>query len=75
MQENDVPEIVKKRIELAGLFYPLERKLQRRWAKALLSGFEDTVAKLDETAKDMNYVQTIAEDKFILWSETENSNP
>jgi hypothetical protein len=37
MQENKILDIVKRRIKIAGLFYPLERKLQRRIAKNLVS--------------------------------------
>jgi hypothetical protein len=40
MQENEIPERIKKRIELAKLFYLLERKYERRWAKLLNSGFD-----------------------------------
>jgi hypothetical protein len=67
MQENKIPEIVKKRIEIAKLFYPLERKLQRRLAKNLVSGFNDTLEYLNELAERMNFSQTVLEKKYIIW--------
>jgi hypothetical protein len=67
MKINAVSEIVNKRIEIAKLFYPLEKKLQRRLAKNLVSGFNKTVDYLGLLAKDMDYTLTVIEENFIVW--------
>lgn len=35
-----LPDKVKKRLDLFKMFYPLERKYQRRWAKVFMSEFD-----------------------------------
>ena len=67
MGKNNIPIIVKKRIEISKLFYPLERKLQRRLAKKLLLGFDETFQYLGEMANKLNFEQIIIEEKFIVW--------
>lgn len=67
MGKNAIPEIVKKRIEISKLFYPLERKLQRRLAKIFVYGFDETVNYLGVIAKDLNFTQKVIQEKFILW--------
>jgi hypothetical protein len=67
MQENEIPERVKKRIELAKLFYPLERKYERRWGKLLNSGFDQTAEELSSLSNTLNYNQKVPEENTILW--------
>lgn len=67
MEDKDISEIVKKRIEISRLFYPLERKLQRRLAKNLVLGFEETANYLSVFANELNFTQNIIEGKFIVW--------
>ncbi len=69
MNEKYIPELVQKRIKLAALFYPIERKLQRRLAKSLISGFEQTVEYFDDLAGTMNYNQSIIGENLILWKD------
>ncbi len=71
---NAVPEFVKKRIEIAKLFYPIERKLQRRLAKKLISGFDETATYLNEFAKEIGFTQKIVEENFIVWKNKNKSN-
>jgi len=72
--KKEIPEIVKKRIKIAKLFYPLERKLQRRLAKNLVSGFDDTFKYLNEFAESMNYVQAVKEKRYIIWKDPDKKN-
>jgi len=67
MNKKDIPEIAKNRIKLAQLFYPLERKYQRRWAKLFNSGFEDTAEKLKALSQKLHYVYKIPESNSVLW--------
>ena len=67
MKDKDIPDIINKRIEIAKLFYPLERKLQRRLAKNLVLGFEETANYLSVYADGLNFTQNIIEEKFIVW--------
>ena len=73
MCNNAVPELVKKRIEIAKLFYPLERKLQRRLAKRLISGFNETANYLSGFAKEIGFIQKIDEENFIVWKNNNKS--
>jgi hypothetical protein len=70
MQREEIPQTVKKRIEIAGLFYPLERKLQKRLAKNLVSGFDATLKYLNELAESLNFVQNVLEGKYIIWKDS-----
>ena len=72
MQESEIPERIKKRIKLAGLFYPLERKYERRWGKTLNSGFDETVVKLQSLSDDLNFNQKVPEENTVLWLDTDD---
>ena len=74
MQKINIPKALKKKIELSKLFYPLVRKLQRRLAKILVSGHEETIKYLSAMAKSMNYIPVVSKDKYILWNSSEKSN-
>ena len=67
MTKKTIPEIVLRKIEVSKLFYPLERKLQRKLAKNLVSGFTDTKDYLSILAKELNFTQNIVEAKLIVW--------
>ena len=67
MTKKTIPEIVLRKIEVSKLFYPLERKLQRKLAKNLVSGFADTTNYLSILAKELNFTQNIVEGKLIVW--------
>jgi hypothetical protein len=67
MQEKEIPERIKKRIKLAGLFYPLERKYERRWGKTLNSGFNQTLAELQSLSNNLDLNQSVPEEDTVLW--------
>jgi len=67
MQENEIPERIKKRIDLAKLFYPLERKYERRWAKLLNFGFDRTAEELNSLSNNLNFNQKVPGENTILW--------
>ena len=74
MIKNTFPDIVEKRIEITKLFYPLERKLQRRLAKILLSGFDELTKHLNTIAADKNFKQSILHKKYIVWKYGNKNN-
>jgi hypothetical protein len=67
VKEKEIPEIAKRRIKLSNLFYPLERKYQRRWAKVFNQGFEQTADKLKELSLELQYDYKIPEANSVLW--------
>jgi len=75
MTETDLPQKVKKRIELAKLFYPLDRKYQRRWAKLLIAGFGSTAEQLYTLSAEYNYNFISPEDNTVLWLDGETDKP
>jgi hypothetical protein len=74
IDEREIPEIVRRRIEISKLFYPLERKLQRRLAKNLISGFDEISDYLNELAENRKYVQSVAENEYILWRDANSKS-
>ena len=74
MKKSGIPEIIKKRIEIAKLFYPLERKFQRRLAKVLLEGFEKLTEYLNMLAEEKNFKQSIMNKKYIVWKHGRKNN-
>jgi hypothetical protein len=58
---------VKKRLELFGMFYPLERKYERRWAKIFKSNFNVIVEKFKEISQEKKYEQEEINNQIILW--------
>ena len=73
MQEKEIPERIKKRIKLAGLFYPLERKLERSWGKLLNSGFDETAEELSSLSNDLSFKQKVPEVNTILWLDPDDN--
>ena len=51
---DDLSENIKRRLNLFKMFYPLERKYQRRWAKIFHSSFEEITEKFKEKASEGN---------------------
>lgn len=73
MKRTAIPKIVKKRIEIAKLFYPLDRNHKRRIAKILNSGIEETIKYLNAYAEEMQFIQVINKDKYIIWKQNNAS--
>ena len=62
-----LPVKVQKRLTLFKMFYPLERKDERQWAKIFKSDFNTISESFRQISLREGYVQEIAEKKFILW--------
>jgi hypothetical protein len=74
MKHTDVPEKVKKRLELFEMFYPLEKKTERRWAKIFKSHFMIIAQKFRELSVEKGYHQEDINDQLILWRDPENAS-
>lgn len=73
INENNLTEEIKRRIELAKLFYPLERKVEKRWGNIFNSSFETILQKFAEIAVEKDYIQELMDVQTILWRDS-NSN-
>lgn len=62
-----MPENVQKRLELFQMFYPLERKYERRWGRTFDSTFDEIVPVFSEQAIEKGYEQKTVEPQTILW--------
>jgi len=67
MQEESLPLIVRKRIEVSKIFYPLNRNEERKWARIFHNGFDALVEKLEPFAKEMEFDQKSVKGHYILW--------
>ncbi|MBN2174350.1 MAG: hypothetical protein JW731_09470 [Bacteroidales bacterium] len=69
-KNSEIPEHIQRRIELSGLFYPLDRNNSRRWGTILKKGHESWVNKLAELAAEKNYQQgTDLSGRNMVWSD------
>jgi hypothetical protein len=66
MKEKAVPEIIKKRIEIAKMFYPLERNEERKWARVFHKGLDSLYARLETEASKLSFIQDLKEN-YIIW--------
>jgi hypothetical protein len=69
MKEKVLPKIVKKRIEISKLFYPLDRNEEKKWAIIFRNGLDSLYAKLEIEASKLDFVQDLVQDKFIIWKD------
>jgi hypothetical protein len=69
ISEDEIPEKVGRRIELSKLFYPLERKYERRWGRTFDSGFDQLHSELQELAEERQYFQDKIDHNTILWKD------
>jgi hypothetical protein len=67
---NELPENIKRRLDLFKMFYPLERKYERRWAKIFHSPFAEIAEKFKEKSIEENYRQEVLQENLILWRDT-----
>jgi len=74
LPDEQYPEKVQRRIDLSTLFYPLERKYQRRWGKTFDSGFETILIAFQEVADTKNYLQEQLDANKILWRDAEDAS-
>jgi hypothetical protein len=73
-KEGEIPERIKKRIELSKMFYPLDRNEERKWGRLCGKGFEHILLKLQEVAEEKNYLQEEAMHQVVLWRDKDDSN-
>jgi hypothetical protein len=71
---DELPENIKRRLNLFKMFYPLERKLERRWAKVFHSPFEEITEKFKEKSSEENYKQEVVKENLILWQDTDDKD-
>lgn len=64
---KSLPGKVRRRIDLMGMFYPLGRTQERRWARLFKSEFREIRKKFAELASEKGYRQTAAGGDHILW--------
>ncbi len=74
LSEEQYPEKVQRRIALSKLFYPLERKHQRRWGKIFDSGSETIYEAFQEVAEAKNYRQEKLDANKILWRDSKDDS-
>jgi len=74
ISKEKMPEKVRRRLDLFAMFYPLERKYERRWAKTFHSSFETISEKFRELSDEKHYRQEEANNHLILWRDTEDSS-
>jgi hypothetical protein len=72
-QRKALPEKVKRRIALMGMFYPLGRSEGRRWARLFKSAFPAIVKKFGDLASENKYRQTAEDGNRILWKNLKGS--
>jgi hypothetical protein len=73
MQEKLLPKIVKKRIEIAKLFYPLDRNEERKWARIFHNGLDSLCVRLEPEASKLKFDQDLVEKSFILWKDPDSN--
>jgi len=74
MKNDKTPDKVKKRLELFKMFYPLERKDQRKWAKIFKSHFMIISQKFRELSFEKGYRQEDINKQLILWRDPEDAS-
>jgi hypothetical protein len=72
--EKEIPENVRRRLDLFKMFYPLKRKYERRWAKTFQSSFETIKEKFKELSVEKNYRHEDVHNHLILWRDKEDFN-
>ena len=72
--KKKLPRKVRRRIDLANMFYPLERKEERRWGRLFKSEFSVIEQKFTELASEKRYRQTSLGDNVIIWRDDKNSD-
>jgi len=67
MESNKkLPSLVKRRLALFKIFYPLERNVKRKWAKVFNSSFDEIIKRFSAESITMNYKQSQLKN-IIFW--------
>jgi hypothetical protein len=73
LKNEDLPEDVQRRINLSGLFYPLDRNNSRRWGTVLKNGYDSWEKKLSELAEEHGYESKRWENsETIIWKDPQS---
>jgi hypothetical protein len=67
--KKKLPKRIQRRIELSNMFYPLERKEERKWGKIFNSEIKYIFDHFQELAIKKNYVQEMVDLNKIIWEE------
>jgi hypothetical protein len=68
-----LPKRIRRRIELSNIFYPLERKEERKWGKIFSSEIKNIYDYLEKIAIEKNYIQEMVDTNKIIWKEKNGS--
>ena len=71
--KRKLPKRIQKRIELSDMFYPLERKEERKWGKIFSSEIKFIFDHFKELAITKNYIQQKVDPNKIIWKEKDGS--
>ncbi len=71
--KKKLPKIIQRRIELSNMFYPLERKEERKWGKIFNSEIKNIFNHFQELAIKKNYIQEKVDVNKIIWKEKDDS--
>jgi hypothetical protein len=74
MKKNDsLPDIVRRRIEISALFYPLSRHEERKWARIFQKDITFLFTRLEADAGRLKFVQELVKNQFILWRDPDTN--
>jgi hypothetical protein len=69
IEAGEIPEKLKRRIELSRLFYPLERKDERRWGKLFDAEFAEIYQELQAVGAARDYTQEKVDRNKFMWKD------
>ena len=69
MHEEELSKIVKKRIEISKLFYPLTRNEERKWARVFRDGFKALCKRLEFDSQRLAFMQDSILDTYLIWKD------
>ena len=71
--DSKLPKRIQRRIELSNIFYPLERKEERKWGKIFNSEIKYIFDYFNQLAINKNYLQEKIDVNKIIWKEKNGS--
>lgn len=69
---TQLPELIKRRIELSKIFTTSNQTEKRRWGKLFFDGFQSTAEKMLALAEQKKYDQEIVSSNTIIWKNRES---
>lgn len=74
LNEQKLPEKIKRRIKLAKLFYPLDRNEERRWGRLFISEWKIITDRFAKLADEKGYCQKELDQYTIIWYDRDNDS-